>query len=337
MEDFSNYDIRLHKELNLMNIKFGREAFINLFYKLHKKFNSLEEPTILTMGKMEFWELLGFDSKEYKASYFNELIGILTQNIYFKVNEHTAIGGSVFTTKMEKDEIKVAVTEFYKPYIFTKYELDMMRKAKNNEKLEPKDLDYWDKTLKTKSKELVLLSEANLLNIKTKYGKRLYSLLGQFKHSKKYICKMDKFKEIMEIPTGYKMSAIDKNVFAPSIKEIQEKTDIKNIKINKIKVGREIEKIEITFSVNPREVQKIKEAEKIKTVENKDVKKIEKNDFNILSSKIMIKLKAMFKNNYSNYLGELGECKTVEDLKKMIDKYKMFDKTGEVLNINSEI
>lgn len=282
MEDFSNYDIRLHKELNLMNIKFGREAFINLFYKLHKKFNSLEEPTILTMGKMEFWELLGFDSKEYKASYFNELIGILTQNIYFKVNEHTAIGGSVFTTKMEKDEIKVAVTEFYKPYIFTKYELDMMRKAKNNEKLEPKDLDYWDKTLKTKSKELVLLSEANLLNIKTKYGKRLYSLLGQFKHSKKYICKMDKFKKIMEIPTGYKMSAIDKNVFAPSIKEIQEKTDIKNIKINKIKVGREIEKIEITFSVNPREVQKIKEAEKVETFENKEIEKKSISEFDII-------------------------------------------------------
>ena len=45
----------------------------------------------------------------------------------------------------------------------------------------------------------------------------------------------------------------------------------------------------------------------------------------------------IFKNNYYNYLGELGECKTVEDLKKMIDKYKMFDKTGEVLNINSEL
>ena len=200
MEDFNNYDIRVHKELNLMNIKFGREAFINLFYKLHKKFNSLQEPTILSMGKTEFWELLGFDSKDYTSNYFNELVGILTQNIYFKVNEHTAIGGSVFTTKMEKDEIKVAVTEFYKPYIFTKYELDMMRKAKNNEKLEPKDLEYWDKTLKSKSKELVLLSEANLLNIKTKYGKRLYSLLGQFKHSKKYICKMSKFKELMEVP-----------------------------------------------------------------------------------------------------------------------------------------
>lgn len=321
MEEFGNYDIRLHKELNLMNIKFGREAFINLFYKLHKKFNSLEEPTILTMGKMEFWELLGFDSKEYKASYFNELIGILTQNIYFKVNEHTAIGGSVFTTKMEKDEIKVAVTEFYKPYIFTKYELDMMRKAKNNEKLEPKDLDYWDKTLKTKSKELVLLSEANLLNIKTKYGKRLYSLLGQFKHSKKYICKMDKFKKIMEIPTGYKMSAIDKNVFAPSIKEIQEKTDIKNIKINKIKVGREIEKIEITFSVNPREVQKIKEAEKVETFENKEIEKKSISEFDIIFGKISKRLVKF--TNYLTLNEELCKLKTIEELNEFIEKYEI--------------
>ena len=322
MEDFGNYDIRLHKELNLMNIKFGREAFVNLFYKLHKKFNSLEEPTILSMGKMEFWELLGFDIKEYKSSYFNELIGILTQNIYFKVNEHTAIGGSVFTTKMEKDEIKVAVTEFYKPYIFTKYELDMMRKAKNNEKLEPKDLEYWDKTLKSKSKELVLLSEANLLNIKTKYGKRLYSLLGQFKHSKKYICKMSKFREIMEIPIGYKMSEIDKNVFAPAIKEIQEKTDIKNIKVNKIKIGREIDKIEIIFSVNSKESQKIKKVETSETAEKP-------NNMSSFDSKKM-KLRTLATKKYlldfevlSSIQKEIDLIITLDDLLKIKEKYEL--------------
>lgn len=317
-EDFGKYDIRLHKELNLMNIKFGREAFVNLFYKLHKKFNSLEEPTILTMGKMEFWELLGFDKKDYAFNYFNELIGILTQNIYFKVNEHTAIAGSVFTTKMEKDEIKVAVTEFYKPYIFTKYELDMMRKAKNNEKLEPKDLEYWDKTLKTKSKELVLLSEANLLNIKTKYGKRLYSLLGQFKHSKKYVCKMSDFKEIMEIPPSYRMSEIDKNVFTPSIKEIQEKTDIKNIKINKIKIGREIDKIEITFSVKSKEGHKIKEVEKVKSIENKEIEDL---GFNTLLGKITRKI-VKFKN-FTALNDELQGFKTIEELEKFIEKHKI--------------
>lgn len=319
VEEENNYDIRLHKELNLMTIKFGREVFVNLFYKLHKKFNSLEEPTILSMGKMEFWELLGFDVKEYKSSYFNELIGILTQNIYFKVNEHTAIGGSVFTTKMEKDEIKVAVTEFYKPYIFTKYELDMMRKAKNNEKLEPKDLDYWDKTLKTKSKELVLLSEANLLNIKTKYGKRLYSLLGQFKHSKKYVCKMSKFKEIMEIPPSYQMSHIDSKVFSPSIKEIQEKTDIKNIKINKIKIGREIDKIEITFSVNSKEPQKIKEVETFENVEKLS---------NFDSEKMKVRSSATKKyllevETLSKIQTEINLALNSSDLEKIKEKYSL--------------
>lgn len=312
-------DIRLHKELNLMTIKFGREIFVNLFYKLHKKFNKLYEPTILTMGKMEFWEFLGFELNAYNPKYFNELIGILTQNIYFKVNEHTAIGGSVFTTKLEDDEIKIAVTEFYKPYIFTKYELDMMRKAKNKEKLEPKELDYWDKTLKSKSKELVLLSEANVLNIKTKYGKRLYTLLGQFKHSKKFICKMSKFKELMEVPKSYRMSEIDKQVFAPAIKEIQEKTDIKNIKINKIKVGREIDKIEITFSVNPREIQKIKEAEQAETIENKEVKKEKISEFDILLSKITVKI-VKFKN-FVVLNEELSKATTIEELNKFIEKY----------------
>ncbi len=195
----------------------------------------------------------------------------------------------------------------------------MMRKAKNNEKLEPKDLEYWDKTLKSKSKELVLLSETNVLNIKTKYGKRLYTLLGQFKHSKKYICKMSKFREIMEIPIGYKMSEIDKNVFAPAIKEIQEKTDIKNIKINKIKVGREIDKIEITFSVKPREVQKIKEAEKVEVIENKDIEKKSISEFDIIFGKISKKL-----IKFSNYLvlnEELCKLKTIEELNKFIEKY----------------
>ena len=166
-----------------------------------------------------------------------------------------------------------------------------------------------------------MLSEANLLNIKTKYGKRLYSLLGQFKHSKKYICKMDKFKKIMEIPTGYKMSAIDKNVFAPSIKEIQEKTDIKNIKINKIKVGREIEKIEITFSVNPREVQKIKEAEKVETFENKEIEKKSISEFDIIFGKISKRLVKF--TNYLTLNEELCKLKTIEELNEFIEKYEI--------------
>ena len=130
---------------------------------------------------------------------------------------------------------------------------------------------------------------------------------------------MDKFKEIMEIPTGYKMSAIDKNVFAPSIKEIQEKTDIKNIKINKIKVGREIDKIEITFSVNPREVQKIKEAEKVETVENKEIEKKSISEFDIIFGKISKRLV-----KFTDYLilnEELCKLKTIEELNEFIEKY----------------
>lgn len=325
MENINNYDIRLHKELNLMTIKFGREVFVNLFYKLHKKFNKLYEPTILNMGKMEFWEFLGFEINDYNPKYFYELIGILTQNIYFKVDKHTAIGGSVFTTKLENDEIKIAVTEFYKPYIFTKYELDMMRKAKNKEKLEPKDLDYWDKTLKNKSKELVLLSETNLLNIKTKYGKRLYTLLGQFKHSRKYICKVSKFRALMEIPNSYRMSEIDKKVFAPAIKEIQEKTDIKNIKINKIKVGREIDKIEITFSLPYHETEKIIEVEKLKLVDiekniesSKEIKNILTTEFIELKNEV----KKALKSNYE-LKAKLIPIVTLKELEKFIKEHKI--------------
>lgn len=318
-------DIRLHKELNLITINFGKEIFIDLFYKLHKKFNKLYEPTILTMEKMEFWEFLGFEKNAYNPKYFRELIGILTQNIYFKVNDHTSIGGSVFTTKLEDEKIRIAVTEFYKPYIFTKYELDMMRKAKNKEKLAPKDLDYWDKTLKTKSKELVLLSEANLLNIKTKYGKRLYTLLGQFKQTKKFICKINKLRELMEIPVNYRMSEIDKKVFLPAIKEIQEKTDIRNIKVYKIKNGRNVDKIEITFTLSYHETEKLIKIENFKNIDveknipsSKEIKNILTSEFIELKNEV----KKSLKSNYE-LKAKLIPIVTLKELEKFIKEYKI--------------
>jgi hypothetical protein len=100
---------------------------------------------------------------------------------------------------------------------------------------------------------------------------------------------------------------------------IAEKTDIKNIKINKIKVGREIDKIEITFSVNPREIQKIKEAEQVEIIENKEVKKEKISEFDILLSKITMKI-VKFKN-FVVLNEELSKATTIEELNKFIEKY----------------
>ena len=76
-----------------------------------------------------------------------------------------------------------------------------------------------------------------------------------------------------------------------------------------------------------------KKAEK---TNNSNSQSLEKTDFTVLSGKIVIKMKSAYKNTWMNHMEELNECKTIEELEKFIETYKLFDKKGELLNINSD-
>lgn len=309
-------DIRFHKQLNLMPINFEKEILINVFYGVVKKFNQMNEPGILEISKKELWELMGFDFKEYKSSFLREVLTALTKSTSFEVNNELKIYGSIFGAKIEENIVKIAVGEFYKPYIFTKTDIELMTKAKNNEKMHTHELDYWDNNLKHKSKKLVLLKEADILGIKGKYSKRFYTLLGQFKETGFYVVKMDKFRKIMEIPNSYRMSEIDKQVLSPAKKELRNKTGIEIIEIKKIKKGRKIDRIEFYFKFPEKENKKIGLVKKRDNVIN------ENNEISETMVLFKEKIIERIKDNY-RLRAELAPLKYQDDIEKFVIKYNI--------------
>ncbi len=186
-----------------------------------------------------------------------------------------------------------------------------------------KELDYWDNTLKTKKKSLVLLKEADIFNIKGKYAKRLYTLLAQNPLSKDFKIELNKFRDILEIPEGYKMGNIDQKVLNPALKEIEEKTDIMNIKIEKIKNGRNIDKLIFTFMVKesileknnePNNEENMEQVEEEFSVEKSEIAE----DIKELKSKLKRKLKGNVELSFA-----LAGITTLEKLNEFIEKYQL--------------
>ncbi|SDQ02502.1 replication initiation protein [Carnobacterium viridans] len=56
--------------------------------------------------------------------------------------------------------------------------------------------------------------------LKSSYAKTMYRLLKQFKSTGFFVISIEEFRETLDIPVNYRMSEIDKKVFAPIRKEL---------------------------------------------------------------------------------------------------------------------
>lgn len=114
-----------------------------------------------------------------------------------------------------------------------------------------------------------------IVSFKSSYSKNMYRLLKQFETTKFKIILLEDLKRILCVPDSYKMSDIDKVVLKPIIAELS--PVFTNLKIEKIKKGRSVEKLKFTWD------RKIKDAEvieiKISEELNKAIEKAKKNRF----------------------------------------------------------
>ncbi|MEI6857172.1 replication initiation protein [Psychrilyobacter sp.] len=309
--------IRLHKKVNLQPITFGKESIINTFYSILQRYNKQHEYEPLMIDRQELWEMAGFEGK-YNTEHVFGLIKSLTKSETYNLEsidpEIKSISGSMFViTSYPDGNIKINVPEDFRKYLFYKKDIDLMYKAKAKERLSIKELDYYDKEVKPKSKFLVLLKKADILGIKGKYNKRLYSLLMQFKKTGLYFTTWDKFKEILEIPKSYKSGHIDQKIFTPAKKELL-KVGIEILEIKKIKKGRSINRVEILFKVN--ENTKLKENQGLES----------KNEQFVGIEKKIIYTEKQIENAMSKCSqGENIPIEFLENLKKMSEK--LFIKT----------
>ena len=94
----------------------------------------------------------------------------------------------------------------------------------------------------------------NFTILQSKYSKYLYKELMKFKSTGYMIMGIEEFRDKLDIPIKYRMSEINIKVLKPIEEEIP--NILKGFKINKIKKGRSIEKIEFSFKPIKKETLK---------------------------------------------------------------------------------
>jgi plasmid replication initiation protein len=100
----------------------------------------------------------------------------------------------------------------------------------------------------------------NILFLNGKHSIRMYELLKQYEKIGKREFEMDDFKDRLMIKGYNKMSDLDKRVINPSIKEINEKTDIL-VTYTKVKKGKGDRVEKIRFKIKPKQVDEDLELE----------------------------------------------------------------------------
>lgn len=218
--------IGIHKELNRSPISFNSAKMLDLFYNLIQRFN-YNLTSSIEISKEELYKIANFE-EQYRESEVNRILTELTKNTVFNIPHAKGrkIFGSVFTVREEEEgNITIWISEPFKPYIFHKAEIDLINKVKHNGTytLELKEKEYWENELKEKKRFLLLLEQAELEGIKSKYGKRLYSLLVQYHLKNKFQMKISDFREIMEIPESYKLGQINADILKRVKEDLEKK------------------------------------------------------------------------------------------------------------------
>lgn len=115
-------------------------------------------------------------------------------------------------------------------------------------------------------------------SLKGKYAKKIYQIVMSYKGLKKKEYSGDFFRRFLNIPESYRWTDVDTKVMAVVKKEF-EKTNIINLELEKEKVGRDVNKVILTWDIKEPEI--IKEEPKKKT-KKQEIKKEEIEDVKII-------------------------------------------------------
>ena len=185
-EENKEWGIGIHRELNRSPVQFDSARMIDVYYNIVQRFNYQLTPSI-NVSKEELYKIAKFED-QYREKEVQNLIGELTKSTVFNIPKGNGrkISGSVFTARYEDDQtVTIWVSEPYRPYIFHKDDIDLINKVKHKGTIELDEIEKnrYETVLKEKRQFLLLLNQAEIEGIRSKYGKRLYSLLVQYQLS----------------------------------------------------------------------------------------------------------------------------------------------------------
>lgn len=315
--EFNDWAIGVHKGLNREPVKFDSARMVDVYYKIVQRFNYQLTPSI-NITKQELYKIANFE-EQYREKEVQKLISELTKSTVFNIPEGNGrkISGSVFTARYEDDEtITIWVSEPYRPYIFHKDDIDLINKVKHKGTIELSETekDRYETVVKEKKQFLLLLNQAEIEGIRSKYGKRLYSLLVQYQLKNKLLMTIEDFREIMEIPPSYTLGQMNSDLLKRVKKELESKGLFKFLEEPKGKGKRKITHIEMNFEY----LGKYKAKKSKEELENEKIEK----EFKIKYDKVFFKCNKMqVSKPYVLRDFEENPIKTMEELDKFIKKY----------------
>ena len=228
--------VRINKEMNLNKVDI-EEGFQNLYVNILQTINTMDKYEHIKLTRADLIKLLGTNSKN--TEYLHNIFVRLTGSNEIKIGEKK-IYGSIFSAKAEKDgSYLIAVNEFYKEYLFTKADIDLMHKAKkySHLPLTKEEADYWHKKLKEKKKFLMLLNNKSIKALRGKNNKIIYSMLKEYQgsivqtgeHRGECFRKISykEFKEALQLPETCRNDTEQTEVTITEIKKFPEKPGVK--------------------------------------------------------------------------------------------------------------
>ena len=313
------WGIGIHKELNRSPVQFDSARMIDVYYNIVQRFNYQLTPSI-NISKEELYKIAKFED-QYREKEVQNLIGELTKSTVFNIPKGNGrkISGSVFTARYEDDQtVTIWVSEPYRPYIFHKDDIDLINKVKHNGTIELNETekDRYETVLKEKKQFLLLLNQAEIEGIRSKYGKRLYSILVQYHLKNKLLMTIDDFRAIMEIPETYSLGKMNGVLLKRVKEELESKGLFKFLDEKKGSGRRKITHIEMSFEYLGKYKTK-------KTNESIEIEEFEK-QFKIKYDKVFFKCQKMQRTKpYVLRTFEENPIKTMEELEKFIEKYEI--------------
>lgn len=345
--------VRVNKEMNLTKIDI-EEGFQNFYVNILQRINTMEQYEHIKLTRADLIRLLGTNSKN--TEYLHNIFIRLTGSNEIKIGEKK-IYGSIFSAKAEKDgSYLIAVNDFYKEFLFTKADIDLMHKAKKYKHLplSKEEAEYWHTKLKEKKKFLMLLNNRSIKKLRGKNNKVIYSMLKEFAGScvqsgeHKGECfktiTYKEFKETLQLSENYRNNNID-IILKKAQKDISEQTEITITEIKKYpeKPGVKKEYMVIFFYEKPEvtveedikekklEVDAVDELLTVPSEQTKEKETEKKEEFvqdeDVIQLKNLIKQQTKnLKNKYEIWAGMM----TINDVDKL---FEYISKNNLIINL----
>ena len=327
------YMVRINKEMNLNKVDI-EEGFQNLYVNILQTINTMDKYEHIILTKTDLIKLLGTNSKN--TEYLHNIFVRLTGSNEIKLGEKK-IYGSIFSAKAEKDgSYLIAVNEFYKEYLFTKADIDLMHKAKkySHLPLTKEEADYWHKKLKEKKKFLMLLNNKSIKVLRGKNNKIIYSMLKEYQgsivqtgeHRGECFRKISykEFKEMLQLSENYRNNNID-IILKKVQKDITELTELTISGVKKeymiifffekagAKVKKKLEAVKADVIDELLTVPSESESKKEKFTEPEEITQL----------KMLIKKQIRSKKDYFELWGKLIPLETEEEIYNFISENKL--------------